>query len=289
MKLIVTADLHYDIARSVKATRRIADEICGLQSDALLILGDAAGRDAGIVNDCLHLFDRFGGRKFFVAGNHDIWTNPGEDSLEKLEKTLPALCREAGFHPLDTEPVIIDGIGLVGSIGWYDFSYRPMWLKIPLRFYEGKIAPGAALRMEKHRHLVADRSDIPDEAMRIGTRWMDGEFIHLPMSDVDFCRRLLEGFKQHLDQIADECEKIVVGLHHIPFSELAIENEKPAWAFGRAFMGSELFGQVMLRYPKIRYALTGHSHQYVRERIAHIECINVGCTYVEKRYEIIEV
>ena len=60
MKLIVTADLHYNVTRSKEPARKIAEEICGLCADALLVLGDIGGRDSAIVSDCLHLFDRQG-------------------------------------------------------------------------------------------------------------------------------------------------------------------------------------------------------------------------------------
>jgi len=287
MRIIATADLHYDIGRSRQPALDIADEICRQQADALLILGDAAGRDPGILRDCLHLFDRFNGRKFFVAGNHDIWTDPGGDSLDRLECELPAICRQTGFHPLDIEPALADDIGLVGSIGWYDFSYRPAELGIPIRFYEEKIAPGAAARLAGFEHLLADRSDIPVPAFDIGTRWMDGEHIHLPMSDLEFCRHLLKRFDEHLMWLSDRCGRIVVALHHIPFPELVPKSEKPGWAFANAFLGSGQFGQVIRRFPKIRYVLCGHSHAPDRQQIAHVECINIGCTYREKRYEII--
>jgi len=289
MKLIVTADLHYNISRSIQPTQEIAERICGLRADALLILGDVGGRDIGIVRDCLHLFDRFEGRKFFVAGNHDIWTHHGENSLERLEKTLPDLCRQADFHPLDLEPAVIDGVGLVGSIGWYDFSYRPSRLNIPLRFYREKVAPGAASRFKRYQHLLVDRSDIPEEAMRIGTRWMDGQHVRLPMSDLDFCHRLLNRFTGHLNQIADRCQKIIVGMHHIPFRQMVPDNQNPTWAFARTYMGSELFGEAMLVQPNITHAFFAHSHRPLQQQIQHIKCIDVGCTYIAKRYETVEI
>ncbi len=289
MKLIVTADLHCDITRSVEPAREIAGEICGLRADALLVLGDVGGQDPATINDCLHLFDRFAGRKLFVAGNHDLWTGPGEDSLDRLEKTLPDLCRRAGFHALDIEPAIVNGVGLVGSIGWYDFSFRRVSLGIPLRFYEAKVAPGAAARLPGYDHLLADTSDIPEPAMRMGARWMDGEHVRLPMSDPDFCHLLLERFTRHIEKTAREGDAIVVGMHHLPFRALVPHNDDPAREFAAAFMGSELFGEVMLSEPKVRYVLVGHSHRPMRVRCGHIECINVGCTYVTKRYEMIEV
>ena len=289
MKIIATADLHYDIARSRQPAEEIAADICRLDADALIILGDAAGRDSSILRDCLRLFDRFGGHKFFVAGNHDIWTEPAGDSLHRFEHELPAICRESGFHPLDIEPAVVGNLGFAGSIGWYDFSYRPAELGIPIRFYEEKIAPGAAARLGGFDHLLTDLSDIPASAFEIGARWMDGQHIHLPMSDLDFCRRLLDRFEQHLETLSDQCEQIIVGLHHVPFVELVPRAEKPSWAFAAAFLGSQQFGETIRRFPKVRHVLCGHAHKHDHQRIGDVECINVGCTYREKRYEVVEV
>ncbi|GMV98733.1 MAG: hypothetical protein AMXMBFR83_30810 [Phycisphaerae bacterium] len=289
MRLVVTADLHYDIARSREPAAALAREICRLDADVLLLLGDVAGRDAGIVREGLALFDSFAGHKFFVAGNHDIWTDPGECSLVKLEQTLPAICREFCFHPLDLEPRVLDGVGFVGSMGWYDYSFRPAWLKVPLRFYREKVAPGAAAHYSRYRHLLAEGDDVPESALCIGTRWMDGEYVRLPMSDLDFCRRLFDRFSAHLAAVARECERIVVGLHHVPFAAMAAAGQNPAWAFGSAFLGSELFGEALLAEPRVRYAFCGHSHRQGRLRYGSLECRNVGCTYEAKRYECLEV
>lgn len=288
MRILVTADLHYDIARSREPARAVADQICGQRADVLMVLGDVAGRDADIVRQCLRLFDGFAGRKLFVAGNHDIWTDPGACSLERLEVTLPAICRETGFHPLDVEPLILDGVGFVGSMGWYDYSFRPEHLGIPLRFYENKIAPGAAARLARYAHLVEETGDVPEASLRMGTRWMDGEHARLPMGDGAFCDRLLSRFDEHLGRVAARCDRIIVGLHHLPFRELVVTHDDPSWAFGAAFMGSGRFGEALLAEPKVSHAFCAHSHHADRVRVGHVECINVGCTYVEKRYETLE-
>lgn len=289
MKLIVTSDLHYDIARSIEPTRALAEEICSLRADGLLLLGDAAGRDLDIVSECLHLFDRFAGRKFFVAGNHDIWVEPGGDSRRKLEQDVPAACVEADFHPLDLEPARLGGVGLVGSIGWYDYSFRPRRLKIPLRFYEHKIAPGAAARFDRYRHLLDETDDVPDSAMRIGSRWMDGEYVRLDMSDVAFCGRLLERLNVHLDATAGQCDRIVVGTHHLPSRGILPESRDPCWAFATAYMGSEAFGQAILACPHVKFAFSGHSHRGMCARCDNVTFVNVGCTYTHKLYDLIDL
>lgn len=291
MRIVVTADLHYDISRSREPARQIAAEICGLHADALLVLGDAAGRQLDILRECLHLFDAFAGRKFFVAGNHDIWTDPGQDSLHRLEHVLPEVVRAAGFHPLDLEPARLNGVALVGCMGWYDFSYRPERLGIPLRFYREKIAPGAAAHLGGYDHLLEERHDIPESAMRIGTRWMDGRHVRLPtgMGDAELCDRLAERFDRHLTEIGRDADQVVVGLHHLPFHDLVPQHENPSWAFAAAYLGGEAFGRVLLKHPKVRYAFCGHSHHPVRVQREHVHCVNVGATYTQKRYEVLEL
>jgi len=289
MRIVVTADLHYDIARSRQPAEEIAERICHLEADALLLLGDAAGPDPDILSESLHLFDRFAGHKFFVAGNHDIWTCPGEDSLTRLEVELPALCREAGFHMLDVEPALLDGVALVGSMGWYDYGFRPEHLGIPLRFYEAKVAPGAAARLAPYAHLVEDCSDVPAAAMQIGARWMDGVHVRLPMDDPAFCRRLDDRLAAHLAWASRRADRIVVGMHHLPFRAMVPSTDKPNWAFASAYLGSELFGQTLLSFPKVRHVFCGHSHKPGRLVCRHVECINVGSTYQTKRCEIVEL
>jgi 3',5'-cyclic AMP phosphodiesterase CpdA len=299
VKLVITADLHYDIARSQEPTRRLAEEVCGLRADALLVLGDVAGREIGIVDECLRLFDGFAGSKFFVAGNHDIWTHPGECSLERFESTLPRACRGAGFHPLDVEPAEIDGVGLVGCMGWYDYTFLPPEPRIPLRFYQAKIAPGAADRLGGYESLLADRSDVPDWAWDIGTRWMDGEHVRLPMSDEAFCERQIQQLASHLAWAERRCRQIVVGLHHVPYRELvpvlsglpppAGQRAEPKWFFTAPYMGSARMGELLLGHAGVSHVYCGHTHWPLQCRRGHIECINVGCTYLEKRYHLLEV
>lgn len=268
---------------------RLAEEVCATPADALLVLGDVAGQDLGILREALRLFDGFAGHKLFVCGNHELWAPPGESSLERFEVQVPAICRETGFHPLDLEPVVIDEVGLVGSIGWYDYSYRPRHLGIPLRFYEAKTAPGAAGRIDAHLHLLADSSDVPEASLSMGARWMDGLHVRLPMSDEQFCERLAARLAEHLAAVEPACRTIVAGLHHVPFAEMVPQAADPSWAFAQAFLGSPRFGEVLLNCPKVGVMLCGHAHKGDRRQIGHIACVNVGCTYMDKRVEEIRI
>lgn len=299
MKILITADLHYDITRSQEPTRQIARQVCATVADALLIVGDIAGRDPEVIADCFRLFDDFSGAKFFVAGNHDVWTRPDESSLDRLEQLLPRIGREAGFHSLDIEPAEIDGVALIGSMGWYDYTFLPSEPRIPLRFYQAKIAPGAADRLGGYESLLEHRDDVPDWAWQVGTRWMDGQYVSLPCDDEQFCNRLLERLESHLSWAQKHCRKTIVGLHHVPYQELvplfcdipeaSALKEEPRWIFTAPYMGSRRLGELLLQYSKVSHVYCGHTHFPARTQREHIECINIGSTYMEKRVEVLEI
>ncbi len=46
------------------------------------------------------------------------------DSATKYHALLPALCESAGWHYLTAEPFKLNGVGLAGAMGWYDYSLR---------------------------------------------------------------------------------------------------------------------------------------------------------------------
>ena len=187
MRVLVTADLHYDIARSRESARRVADQACTAGGDALVLVGDTAGADLGPLRECLALFERFAGRKLLVPGNHCLWCRQGEDSLHRYEHVLPEAASEAGFAVLDHSPVATGPVGLVGSVGWYDYSLADESLGIPEDFYRAKVAPGAAACLEEHRELLErHRGRLTDEQLSISSRWMDGQHVRLPVSDGEF-------------------------------------------------------------------------------------------------------
>jgi len=75
----------------------------------------------------------------------------------------------------------------------------------------------------------------------------------------------------------------------VPFAEMVHRSGRPNWDFANAFMGSPLFGELLLSVAEVRYVFCGHTHRPLRRRIGHIECVNVGCTYRAKRYETLLV
>ena len=292
MRIVVTADLHYDSRRSRSGAEAVAEEICRLGGDVLVLVGDSASAAHGPLRDCLGLFADFAGRKFLVPGNHCLWCLPGEDSLDRYERIVPAIAAEADFIVLDRAPAVIDGVGLVGSIGWYDYSYRDEDLAIPLEFYQAKVAPGAAEYIAEHRGLLDRyRAQLSERHFEITAHWKDGVHVRMDITDEQFLDYLIERLSEQLAALqADPAVRQVVAFtHHLPFRQLVPQDRPAPLAFAAAYMGSDEIGQALLACEKLTHVFCGHSHWAGAYQAGRVRVVNVGCTYTDKRFEVLEL
>lgn len=290
MRILITGDLHYNIRRSQAGAVELAAEARRLGGDALVLLGDTAGADTQSLREALELFAEFDGLRLLVPGNHCLWCQPGQDSLQRYHELLPALAGECGFVLLDASPQVLDGVGLVGSVGWYDYSFREEALDVPKDFYEAKIAPGAARYYGGHEDLLARHAErLTDRHHSLSARWMDGVHVKLPYSDAEFVAVLADRLAGQLAELAPRVDRIVAFMHHLPFEQLVPRNRPDRFAFAAAYMGSERFGEVLLDCPKVTHVYCAHSHWKTRARIGRIEAVNVGSTYVQKHLEVLEI
>jgi len=290
MKILITADLHYDIARSRQPTERLAEEICRTQADAVVLVGDTAGADLATLRRCLGLFDKFAGRKLMVLGNHCLWRQGDQTSMDRYERLIPQTAAEAGFEVLDRAPAEIGDVGLAGSIGWYDYSFAEKELQLPEDFYRAKMSPGAAAYLGEHQHLL-DRHEgsLQDRHYSMGVRWMDGVHVRLGISDEEFVAMVTQRLRGHLADLSSRVRQIVAFVHHLPFAELVPRGRPDRFAFAAAYMGTHLLGKALLECPKLTHVYCGHSHWPGRSRIGHLSVVNIGSTYVEKRLEVLEL
>lgn len=293
MRILITADLHYDITRSQEPARQLAADICRRGGDALVLLGDSAGADLRPLRQCLALFESFNGVKLLVPGNHCLWCTGGENSVERYEQTLPQVAREGGFEVLDHSPKILVGehgpVGLVGSIGWYDYAFAEAELGIPEAFYEAKVAPGAAAYYEEYHHLIESHGgQLTPRQLSMSSRWMDGTHVRLGMSDAQFVDVLVRRLRAQLQDLAPRVERIVAFLHHLPFDELVPRGRPDKFAFAAAYMGSPRLGHELLACPKVTHVYCGHSHWMAEHIIGHLTVINIGSTYVQKQMRVLE-
>jgi 3',5'-cyclic AMP phosphodiesterase CpdA len=270
MRLAITADLHWGIRPAGdEATQQLLDFLKTEPPDVLVLAGDiGAGDDFG---RCLALFAGLDCRKALVPGNHDIWVeadDPRGDSLQVYREHLPRLCAEHGFHYLDQGPLFLpEGkLALVGSINWYDYSWS----------------------------LPALRRQVPDYLERLRSkcfsrgRHNDARFIRWPLNDIRFTAEVVAVLEQHLQQVRDQAEQILVITHHPPFYGLNFpRGETPPsmdsllWD---AFSGNRTLEGVLNRYADhIPFAFCGHTHCARENTLGPIRGYNIGGDYHFKR------
>jgi predicted phosphohydrolase len=289
MRILITADLHYDVQRSRQATDEVARRICALGGDALVLVGDSAGADLGVYRQCLRLFAGFRGVKALVPGNHCLWCHNGETSIDRYERLIPAVAAEEGFVVLDHQPLVLGGVGLAGSIGWYDYSLRDERLGLPLAFYRRKLSPGAARYYGGYDELLAEHAgELTDRHYSLGVRWMDGWRCRLDQTDEEFLDRLCARLDRQLAELAGRVERIVAFVHHLPFARLVPMDRPDHFAFAAAYMGARRLGELLQRHAKVTDVFCGHSHWPGRVRLGGLNVINVGSTYREKYVEVLE-
>lgn len=279
MRLLITSDLHYNHARSRASADDLIAGINRAAGDALVVVGDTAAFDGDALERCLGSIT-FAGAKLFVAGNHELWTH-GDDSHRLYTDELPRRVRRLGWHWLDGDPFVSGRVAVVGSLGWYDYSFAQPSLGIARRFYEHKISPGAAEREERFAHLLESREDTPGEAVQIVARWNDGRFVKLHRTDEQFLDELLKQLEADLVRVAG-AEHVVAAVHHLPFPELLPPPHSAQWDFAKAYLGSGRIGQLLLRFPHVRHVFCGHSHYAAAARVGGTRAVNTGCGYRSK-------
>ena len=281
MRLLVTADLHYNHAKSKTLAREAIGQMNAAGGDGVLVIGDTAAADGPELEECLSLF-AIPGPRLFVAGNHELWTM-GPDSLRLFQEDLPRRVKSIGWQWLQNEPFVVDAAAIVGSLGWYDYTFAQRSLGIPDRFYRQKISPGAAERFDELGHLFDPRDDIAPPAMQIVARWNDGRYVHLGRSDEAFLNELLTTLAAQLDALSS-CPRVIAAVHHLPFHELLPPSHSGQWDFAKAYLGSEKIGDLLLRYPNVREVFCGHSHFPAEANVGHIRAVNIGSGYRNKTF-----
>jgi predicted MPP superfamily phosphohydrolase len=78
MKILATADLHYDNPRSRAAVVELARQVRREAPDVLVLVGDTAGANLDCYAEALSLFGDLAGLKMLVPGNHCLWARPGQ-------------------------------------------------------------------------------------------------------------------------------------------------------------------------------------------------------------------
>lgn len=298
-RLLVTADLHFDVARSRGPAVRLIEQMNQVQADVVLLVGDTATADAtdqGALERCLERF-RSDRPNLFVPGNHEWWSRRRNVPRETLEsEELPARVTAAGWQWLPGKPFAWNGVGIVGSCGWYDYAFAEPRLGIERSFYEAGLSPASARRLGR-----LDLFDADAEAIESGSngaflaRWNDGRHIFGRSSDLEFRDLQLERLRADLGGVHG-VEQIVAAVHVCPHEGLlpripagTVAPSKLKYAFARAFLGSPRFGELLAADRRVRHVVCGHSH--IHRHFAENGCAwtNIGSGYTQKRFAAVNV
>ncbi len=259
--LYFASDLHYGMCRvGDRATRALAEHLRGAtRQDVLVLVGDLA-KDEDALRECLEFFRGFPGHAFAVPGNHDVWMHSAEEAdSDERRRRFNETVRAFGIHPLEDEPVVVNGVGLAGTMGWYDYSFRDDELGIPLDVYRCKSYGEWA--------------------------WSDAQFVRWPRTDEEETTLDADRLDSHLRTLAGARE-IVVVTHHVPTKQLLFYPRSlvpQRWRFLNAFLGSERFREVIERHPAVRLAVCGHIHTAKELRLNRRAFVSIGGSYHAKQ------
>jgi predicted phosphohydrolase len=268
--LALTADLHWGAHREDgdNCTRRLVDDLIEELPDVLILGGDVGAGDD--FERSLELFDGLSCRKALVPGNHDVWVREEDargDSWAVYSEYLPALSARHGFQYLDLGPLLLpeDGLAIVGSMNWYDYS----WSIAELPKYD--VHWEERLRRKMFTRGIHN----------------DSRFVRWQHTDESFTAHVVSQFQRQLHDALQKVPNAIVVTHHPAFEGLNPPPVRPPHLdqlLWKAFSGNRSLEQVLERHAKqIPFIFSGHTHR-IRENSFHgIPGHNIGGDYTWKR------
>jgi predicted MPP superfamily phosphohydrolase len=239
MRLIVTSDLHYDsrgYLTQPAQIRALAEEIAGLGPDAVILAGDIAhGLDD--FSACVGCFSGLSCPVGVIAGNHDLWRDKERKiSSQDLWTThLPAVTRQQGAQWIEEDTLCVDGVALVASVAWYDYS-----------------------AVDPTVQLSRDTLALLKRRLNNDATWIDWSH-----TDPDFAQTRRESVVRRLRRAEDDPTiRASVLVTHVPVLEEQMQRKPhdPTWGASNAYFGHLTLGDEILGFAKLRAVLSGHTH-----------------------------
>ncbi len=232
-KIIVTSDLHLGITES-PLLNQLRMTIAAQRPDLTILAGDL-GEPLNNFTECLRIFTGLPGSTAVLPGNHDVWAREGGQSQELLEHQLPSVTKAAGMLWLEDSVWRADGLAVVGSMAWYDYSAADPSLPANMRDFS------LMKRMLNN----------------------DSRFINWPWTDPEVASRLGAALEQRLSTLeADPTIQTVAVVTHVPLVEAQLRRmpEDITWGVSNAYFGNLTLGARVLRFGKVQAIISGHTH-----------------------------
>ncbi|MFX0108884.1 MAG: metallophosphoesterase [Candidatus Hodarchaeota archaeon] len=255
MRIAAVSDIHVRPGKQDDdLLNAIHERVEEISPDVFLVAGDVGSKleELKIALEKIRISRAL---NLFVAGNHDIWFEKDKNlsSLEKYSSKIGSVCRDSGFVHLPDEPISLDAVAFVGSIGWYDYSFRRNDLNIPHANYERK----------EYR----------------GTIWYDALAVDWEFTDYEATDLFNQKIQYDLSVIEGSVEGIIYVSHHVPFRVLISYKDFIPWDFCSAFMGAISTGDILLEDERVLLAISGHTHIRKRGKVGGILGITVPLGY----------
>lgn len=273
MRIAFTSDLHTDHHEANRVVwEAMLTRLQALQPDVFICCGYVAA-DETRFGMTLMALERVSCPTLLVPGNHDVWLcNPvwlkrGMTSQDKYYRLLPALCREAGVHPLWLEPYLLDGVAFCGSLGWYDYSLR-------------NTALDTQITLQDYRRQIFQERRWNDQRF---VRWMapgTAETSPRRLRDEVVTARMAQELAQQILTLPESVRHVVGVTHMLPFSAMLQYRHEVQGDYFTAFMGSTLLGEVFEACDKVSLVLAGHTHRQMTVQIGHIQALTSPLGYM---------
>jgi len=261
MRIAFISDLHTDLSpRNAALLDPLVERAQALRPDVFVLAGDLA-ETLQQVEESLRRLATIPGRRFFLAGNHDLFVeghpdHPGvADSREKFAALLPAAAVRAGFEYLGLEALRVGSMGFVGVPGWYDFSLRDPRLDVVTSTHAYVSGQWRGQRAYDRGHVYWPRDASPSTAGE-----QPASEPGLWAGDQQIAREMQAHLEQQLRSL-DDVSSLVAVTHVVPCVALAQRRLFGDTAFFDAYLGSARLGERLLQEPRLRLVLSGHLHR----------------------------
>ncbi len=234
MRIAITSDIHF-FPQWHKDVVQLARTLRAAEPDLLILAGDT-GEPLDMFMQGLMTFKPVCEDRAVIAGNHDIWHRSMPHTSQRLWESLLGETAELhGYTWLEHSNLIAGGLGICGTLAWYDYGGRPDWFNFDDNFYE-------AIKPEVSN---------------------DGAYIDWPWTDREFAQFVGTRFEERLDVLEkDPAVRDVLVVTHVPlYRECVKPITTPEQALINAYYANVGLGKRVMARDKVRTVVSGHVHQ----------------------------